>query len=192
MSSRKLQAALCMALYLVNTSKPDLARHQMQAIVSTSTVQRVLGTETKQTSQSQTSIVPKFPDQLLWLMCYLDMHVSNLLGLVPLLDVSKSTSTTTPVINMAAHNVAFFKRSDSAFLSEVSLAMAVELEALTQRVNAAGVAVKADQDSTLMNRMVFSGEMQESLNKVQIDFATWEHMFQCIFPDDDNNPRIAL
>lgn len=119
------------------------------------------------------------------------MHVSNLLGLRLLLDCPTSTLTTIYAINTAAYNVANYRRSDKRFLSEVSLAMAVELLRLVQRMNPERLVVNADVDASLSAEMSPSEDTRNH-SQLQIELATWEYMFHAIFPDDDTDPRIAL
>lgn len=119
------------------------------------------------------------------------MHTSGLLGLNPLLDVSISTSMTTPAIDTAARNVTVFKRSDSGFLSEVSLAMAVELQRLIHSARTETLA-NADQIFISPKKEATEEGIPEFSNSAHINFATWEQTFRGIFSEDDNDPRIAL
>lgn len=109
-----------------------------------------------------------------------------------MLNYTALVLTTTSVISTAACNVAFSRRSGSELLFEVSLAMAVELERLIQRARFQTVPVKAEAAPTSLDDVPAAKATSVSIDSIQIDLATWEHMFRCIFPDDDNNPRIAL
>lgn len=146
----------------------------------------------KQDPEASLSNNPLVSDQVFWLVSYLDMYISNLLGVHPLLDCSTSTSTSTPAINTAIQNVTLLKRSDGAFLSEVSLAMVVELESLIQRTGFEKFDATPDKDVKFSDSSAASTDAHESSSLAQIDFATWEQVFQNMFPSDDNNPRIAL
>lgn len=121
---------------------------------------------------------------LVWTIHYLDVQVSDLLGLSTLLPTPGPELATVHAINTAAHNVATCKRSDNTFLSSVAVALGIELTKLIGRI--ASAATVTDPRHGLTSP---SSDIPE-WNDLKTEFDAWEFMFQSIFSDTDVNPTL--
>lgn len=126
---------------------------------------------------------------IVWSIIYLDMHVSSLLRLSPLLREAGPEMATVHGINTAAYNVANYKRSDSTFLLSVSLAMAIELMKLIRRISLT-VSVTTPTSNAVSSPL--SPSAASEWTDLRAEFDTWEFILKSIFPENDNNPILCL
>lgn len=182
----QLQTTLCLVLYLLNTSKLDLARPALRIICASPMVQGLFISVSTQTPGTQSLLNLRTKD-LVWTIYYLDMHVSGLLGLSTLLPSPGPELATVHAINTAAHNIANYKRSDSTFLSSVSVAMAIELMKLIGRISLTTVVIVSRHGIPSPS----SFDVPE-WHDIRAKFETWEFMLQSIFPENDVNPALSL
>lgn len=186
----QLQVGLCLVLYFIHTSKPDLARPALKVISTSSMVQSLFNHVSAQHLQSQGALEVRAKD-LMWSIIYLDLQLSSLLGLSPLLKDPGPEMATVYAVNSAAHNVANYRRSDSAFLLSVSMAMAIELLKIIRRTNVENMAAATQQRARPLNKKLSPVELRK-WNILKVELETWEFMFQGIFPENDVNPKISL
>jgi hypothetical protein len=164
-SISELQVGLVLVLYLINTSKFDLARRSLQLVISSPIFRTLFQASTAQGSEIQ--------QVLFWVIHYLDMHISCLLGVNAQLDCPDATIY---AINTAVRNVTLYKRSDSTFLLSVSLAIAIESLKL----------IKCIVSDTLPETS------PQKWTDLEAELGTLESAFRRIFPDDDSNLQISL
>lgn len=179
----ELQSGLIVALYFVNTSKLDLAHRLLHVVASSPIVYELFQVSMAQISG--TSI-----DNVFWVVNYLDSHVSWLLGIPSQLNCPAITSMTIQAINVAVHNVAAYKRSDTAFLLSVSLAIAIESLRLIK-------CTTPDVPEIIRPTASLSEYTTPPINihrciEVEMELKTLESAFRRIFSDDDANPQISL
>lgn len=194
----KLQTTLCLVLYLINTSQLDLARPALKIICASSMVEdlfRSFSIQSPTSSHASSASSPIFSflsdvrrKDIVWSIFYLDMHVSSLLRLPPLLRDPGPELATVHAVNTAAHNVANYKRSDSGFLLSVSLAMAIELMKLIRRISLTTPATTPSPSA------LPSPSPSDTLEWTDLrgEFETWEFILRSIFPENDNNPVLCL
>lgn len=189
-SISNLQIRLCLVLYCVNTSKFNLARPTLRLICGCPLFVNLLQKVATQGNQDPRLLDSRAKD-IVWVVFYVDMHMSYLTDVPPLLTSPGSEIATVHAINTAAHNVANYKRSSSTFLLSVSLAMAIELMKSIP-VDTGGISTtQLQRPSTLFSQPTTPTDSQ-GWRELQTKIDTWGHMLQRIFPEDDSNPQILL
>lgn len=182
----RLQTTLCLALYLLNTSKLDLARPVLETICASPVVHELF-----QDVSTQTFKTPALSDvrrrDLVWTIVYLDMHVSGLLGLSSFLRDPGPEIATVHAINTAAYDAASRKRSGGIFLLSVSVAMAIELMKLICRISLTTTVVESLQHGVLS-----SASDIPDCDGLRAKFDTWEFVFRRLFPENDCDPALSL
>lgn len=182
-SISELRVGLVVVTYLVNTSNLELARQLFQTIASSLIVSNLFQASAVQ--DSETSI-----KDIVWVVHYLDSHISCFLGIATQLSCSAIEAMTIQTINVAVRNVAAYKRSDISFLLSVSLAIAIELLRLIK-------CMVPDAIETLRPNVSYPENVYSSANLqrwifLEIELGTLESAFRRIFSDDDANPQISL
>lgn len=123
---------------------------------------------------------------LVWVIYYLDMHVSSLLGFSALLSTPGPELATVHAINTAAHNIAHYKRSDHVFLASASIAMGIELMKLMGRITSVATVINPRYELPSP-----SSDMPE-WNDLRTELETWEFMLKSIFADGDGNLTLFM
>lgn len=182
-SISELRVGLVVVTYLVNTSNLKLARQLLQTIASSSIVSNLFQASAVQDSETPIK-------DIVWVVHYLDSHISCLLGIATQLSCSAIEAMTIQTINVAVRNVAAYKRSDISFLLSVSLAIAIELLRLIK-------CMVPDAIETLRPNISYPENVYSSTNLqrwifLEIELGTLESAFRRIFSDDDANPQISL
>lgn len=182
-SISELRVGLVVVTYLVNTSNLELARQLSQTIASSSIVSNLFQASAVQDSETPIK-------DIVWVVHYLDSHISCLLGIATQLSCSAIEAMTIQTINVAVRNVAAYKRSDISFLLSVSLAIAIELLRLIK-------CMVPDAIETLRPNVSYPENVYSSTNLqrwifLEIELGTLESAFRRIFSDDDANPQISL
>lgn len=182
-SISELRVGLVVVTYLVNTSNLELARQLLQTIASSSIVSNLFQASAVQDSETPIK-------DIVWVVHYLDSHISCLLGIATQLSCSAIEAMTIQTINVAVRNVAAYKRSDISFLLSVSLAIAIELLRLIK-------CMVPDAIETLRPNVSYPENVYSSTNLqrwifLEIELGTLESAFRRIFSDDDANPQISL
>lgn len=184
-SMAKLQITLCLVLYLLNTSRSDLARPALRIICTSPMVRGLFVRVSAQRLGSQSLLDVRIKD-LVWTIYYLDMQVSGLLGLSALLSTPGPELATVHAINTAAHNIANYRRSDHSFLTSVSIAMGIELLKLIGRITLATTAVNPPYGLPSPRSDI------PEWNDLRTEFDTWEFMLKSIFAEHDGNVTLIM
>lgn len=184
-SLSKLQITLCLVLFLLNTSKVDLARPALRTICASPMVQGFFATVSAQSLGTHSSLDLRIRD-LVWVIHYLDLHVSGLLGSSTLLSTPGPELATIHAINTAAHNIANYRRTDHTFLASVALAMSIELMKLIGRISS--VAVVGNHRYGLPSP---SSDVPEWTD-MRAEFETWEFMLKSIFAENEGNLTLIM
>lgn len=186
----KLQIRLCLVLYHLATSRLDLARPVLQ-VVCASPIVHSLHQSITTSSSKDVSATESIATNIIWTIFYIDMHISSLSQVTTFLGSPGPEMTTVYAINSAAYNVANYRRSSSRFLLSVSLAMAIELLKLIQRVFPARSSTDSRSHSAPSSNPSTAVEVQE-WTKARSELQTWDYMLQNIFPENEGNMQISL
>lgn len=181
----KLQTTLCLVLFLLNTSKLDLARPALRTVCASPMVQGLFSSVTTQGLGTHSPMDLRTRD-LVRVIHYLDLHVSGLLGSSTLLSTPGPELATVHAINTAAHNVAKYRRSHDTFLASVAVAMSIELMKLIGRITSAVVVVN--------HRYGLPSPTSDvpDWNDLRAEFETWELMLKNIFAENDGNLTLIM
>lgn len=186
----KLQIRLCLVLYQLTVSRLDLARPMLQVICASSIVHSLHQSVTLSGLQDLNAS-DSLATNIIWTIFYVDMHISSLTQVPAFLGSPGPEMTTVYAINSAAYNVAHYRRSNREFLLSVSLAMAIELLKLIQRVFPARPSSEYQTHSVSSSKPSTSVEVG-GWNKARSELQTWDYMLQNIFPENEGNLQISL
>lgn len=185
-----LQIALCRVLYLMNTSRIDLANSALQVVCRSFMLQQLI----RSVSTNEPAYID-FADMssrnIVWTVFYLDMHISSLLKVSPSLPLPGPEMATVYAINTAIHNVNNHYRSESTFLCSVSVAMAIELMKLMQLMSH-----NLEKSNVLSSPQSVKGKAaareSPTREEVRAQCETWELFLQAAFTDDECNPTLLM